>query len=51
MSRLTKWLVKFSDIKGRKQAGRRVYHSEALASRMRLVKQEQGGKRRTRKRG
>lgn len=50
MSRLKKWIVKFGSIKGRKQARSRAYHSEVLASRMRLVKQEQGSKQRMRRR-
>ena len=48
MSRLKKWFVKFTGIKGRKQARYRAYHSEALAARMRLVVQEQGHSRRKR---
>lgn len=42
MSRLTKWFVKFTGIKGRKQARTKAYHSEVLAVKMRLVSQEQG---------
>jgi len=38
MSRLTRWLIKFSGIKGRKQAHYRAYHSEAMTAKMRVVK-------------
>jgi hypothetical protein len=48
MSRLKKWFVKFTGIKGRKQARTRAYHSEALAVKMRLVTQEQGRSRQKR---
>jgi len=41
MSRLTRWLVKFTGIKGRKEARYRAYHSEALSAKMRVVKREQ----------
>ena len=50
MSRLKKWFVKFSSIKGRKQARHRAYRSEVLAARMRLVAQEQGRSQRKRRR-
>jgi hypothetical protein len=41
MSRLTGWIVKFTGIKGRKQARYRAYHSEILGAKMRVVKREQ----------
>ncbi|HQE92875.1 MAG TPA: hypothetical protein PLH19_08925 [Anaerolineae bacterium] len=41
MSRLTGWIVKFTGIKGRKQARYRAYHSEILSAKMQMVKREQ----------
>jgi len=38
MSRLARWFVKFTGIKGRQQARYRAYHSEALTAKMRVVK-------------
>ena len=50
MSRLKQWFVKFSGIKGRKQARSKAYHSEVLAVKIRLVSQEQGKSRQKRSR-
>lgn len=38
MSRLTRWFIKFTGIKGRQQARYRAYHSETLSAKMRVVK-------------
>lgn len=42
MSRLTRWFVKFTGIKGRQKARYRAYHSETLSAKMRVVKRAQG---------
>lgn len=42
MSRLTRWFIKFTGIKGRQEARYRAYHSEALTAKMRVVKRAQG---------
>ncbi len=42
MSRLTRWFIKFTGIKGRQQARYRAYQSETLSAKMRVVKRAQG---------
>ena len=44
MSRLTRWFIKFTGIKGRQQARYRAYHSETLSAKMRVVKADAQGK-------